>query len=331
MSIDLTAYQGYRGFLFVGDPHVSSGRIGRRKDDYTASVLEKLERSAEICHERQLVPVCLGDLFHRNGDSEIRMLNRLTRVLKKFPVPMLTLVGNHDMGQTTLGDEDVLTLLGETGVVTLVSTGLVGLFLFEEADEPVRLWACAHGAPIPHELPPTAGTSILVTHHDLAFGGSYPGAAPLQSIAHCDMVVNGHMHDTKPTAVHGGTHWHNPGNIEPLSVDMAGHIPKVWEWLPSQGPGQLLGIALPHAAEVFDMAGLQVAAASEADVSASLPTQESSFARLLTAQSQTEAARTDDGAVLLEDLETVFGTQNASESVRRLLLGLASTVTTPTA
>lgn len=325
MSIDLSRYQGYSGFLFIGDPHLSSTRIGRRKDDYAASVLGKLERCAEICRERNLIPLCLGDFFHRNHDSEIRMLNRLARTLKKFPVPVISLWGNHDMGQSAPSDEDVLTLLSETGLVVLTGAGEVGVFTL--GGVPVRLWACPYGEAIPKALPDTDGSTVMLTHHDLAFGGSYPGALPLHDVQNCDMVVNGHMHDTKPSLQVGRTHWHNPGNIEPLSVDLAGHIPRAWEWSPQQGVAALSGIDLPHVQDVFDMAGLQVAAASEAAVLETLPTQESSFAKLLSAQAENEAARTDDGAVLREDLETVFGTQNASESVRRLLLGLAGGLT----
>lgn len=325
MPTDVSRYQGFSGFLFIGDPHVSSTRIGRRKDDYTASVLGKLERCAEICRERNLIPVCLGDLFHKNHDSEIRTLNRLARVLKRFPAPMVTLWGNHDMGQAAPSDEDVLTLLNETGLVALTGVGEVGVF--QLGAQPVRLWACPYGEPIPSALPSAEVPTVLLTHHDLAFGGSYPGAAPLHDIANCDMVVNGHMHDTKPSLKTGRTHWHNPGNIEPLSVDLAGHLPRVWEWGPEQGTAKLTGIDLPHATDVFDMAGLQVSAASEAAVLAALPPQESSFAKLLSAQAENEAARTDDGTVLREDLETVFGTQNASEGVRRLLLSLASGLT----
>ena len=332
MSIDLSAYKGASGFLFIGDPHVSSKRVGRRKDDYLSSVLQKLEACAQLCDERNLVPVCLGDLLHRNDDSEIKMLNRLTRTLKKFSRKLLVLSGNHDLGQTSQSDEDVLTLLGQTEVVALLASGEVGVFEMldpNSADkhQKVRLWACAYGDQIPTSLPRFDGQTVMVTHHDLAFGGAYPGARPLTEVENCTLAVNGHMHDTKPSVRFAGMVWHNPGNIEPLSVDLATHKPCAWEWTPSTGSGALQGHALPHGTDLFDLAGLHVEAASSALVASDLPTQESSFARLLAHQTETEAARTEDATVLKGDLETIFETQNASDAVRRIFLDLAAGLT----
>lgn len=314
----------YRGFLFIGDPHVSSKRIGRRKDDYLSSVLAKLEACAEICARENLLAVCLGDLFHKNDDNGLQMLNRLTRCLKKFPEPMLVLDGNHDLGRAERSDDDALTLLGQTGVVQVLNAGLVAEFRLEAAGSAVRLWAAPYGSELPARLPSFEGTTILISHHDLAFGGSYPGALPLKEMHGCDIVVNGHMHDTKSSVAMGETVWHNPGNIEPLSVDLAHHVPCAWEWVPAIGKGSLRPHTLPHGTDLFDMAGLQVAAAGEAETAQTLPPQESSFAKLLARQNTAEAARTEDAAVLHEDLGLVFLAQNSSEAVRRLLLGLAA-------
>jgi hypothetical protein len=312
------------GLLFIGDPHVCSTSIGRRKDDYTKSVLGKLTAAAVLCHEKHLIPVITGDLMHRNDDSAIRMLNGLMRVLKSFPVPPIVLEGNHDRELTELSDSDVLMLLAQTGVVRLTGTGLVEVFDFEGAAEEVRLWACPYGAAIPGSLPAFKGKTVLLTHHDMAFGSAYPGAAPLSRVEHCDMVVNGHMHDTKKSVLVGDTWWHNPGNIEPLSVDLVAHIPRAWEWRPGQDTGALLGHELPHRTDVFDMAGLVVLASDAEDSVKSLPAVESSFAAMLDEQSTTEAARTADKSVLVEDLAAVLDAQNASDPIRKLMFALAA-------
>lgn len=314
------------GFLYIGDPHISSRNIGRRKDDYMRSGLAKLDACAALCWEKKLLPVILGDLLHRNDDSKPTMLNKLVRTLKRFPVAPLVLEGNHDKEKTELSDEDVLTLLVETDVVELVGEGAFREFLFEGAGAPVRLWGCPYGATIPRHLPEFNGATVMLTHHDMAFSSSYPGALPLIEIHNCAMVVNGHMHDTKPLQKMGQTVWHNPGNIESLSVDLAHHVPKAWEWRPDMATTELCGHLLPHGTDLFDIAGLEVAAADAGTAVAGLPTQESSFARLLASQSSTEAAKTTDGTVLVEDLGTVLSAQNASDPVRRLMLALAGKV-----
>ncbi len=317
------------GFLFIGDPHVCSTKIGRRKDDYTKSVLGKLSAAAAISREQQLYPVILEDLLHRNDDSEIKMLNGLIRALKDFPVAPLVLDGNHDRELSVLSDNDTLMALVLTGVVTLTGEGHVGEFAFEGSDTCVRLWACPYGARVPKKLSGFKGKTVLLTHGDFAFGTAYPGAAPIHEIEGCDMLVNGHMHDTKASVLAGATWWHNPGNIEPLTVDLVNHIPRVWSWTPQQDTRILTGHDLPHGSEVFDMAGLEVRA-SDADTAVrTLPTVESSFATMLDEQSTTEAAKTADKSVLTEDLSVVLDAQNATDAVRRLMFALAQGATPP--
>lgn len=313
-----------RGFLFLGDPHVCSTKVGRRKDDYLSSVLTKLEAAADLCRERQLLPIITGDLMHRNDDSNVRMLNRLTRALKKFPVAPVVLEGNHDREMTELSDSDVLMLLAQTEVIRLTGTGLMDVYEFEGASKAVRVWACPYGADLPNRLPDFDGLTVLLTHHDMAFGSAYPGAQPLKPIDNCSFVVNGHMHDTKKSVQQGDTWWHNPGNLEPLSVDLANHVPQAWEWTPDMDTSALMGHPLPHGTDLFDLAGLEVAPSKASDAVAELPAVESSFAAMLAEDNHTDAAKTEDRSVLIEDLTSVLEAQNASEEIRRLMLALAA-------
>src|ERR1700736_2930820 len=99
-----------KGFLFVGDPHVSSKRPGRRIDDYVASVIGKLRLAGEIARERDLVPVILGDLFHRARENDLPLLSQLLDVFNGYPMPPVVLGGNHDKQETQLRDVDALYL-----------------------------------------------------------------------------------------------------------------------------------------------------------------------------------------------------------------------------
>jgi len=312
-----------RGLLFIGDPHVSSKKIGRRKDDYLASVLGKLQACAEICNEHHLVPVILGDLFHRNDDSNLVMLNRLTRVLQSFETVPLVLEGNHDKEQTEASDSDALTLFAQTGVVRVLSqSGQSQVFNFQGTA--VRLLAFPYGSSFPRMVGHFEGTTWAISHHDLAFGSAYPGSSALQEIAGCDAVVNGHMHDTKKSVQMGATWWHNPGNIEPLSVDLAGHVPMAWKWVPGQPVDRLEGLALPHGTDLFDLTGLQVQAAEGAEIVEAYAPAASEFAQLLSTQSALDASRTDDATILLEDLNEVLEIAGVSESSKQLMQALAA-------
>ena len=314
------------GFLFIGDPHISSRRVGRRQDDYLSSVLEKLTACAQICELYELTPVILGDLFHRNDDNSLSMLNRLIGVMRLFPVTPIVLEGNHDKERSILSDNDALMLLHQTGVVRVaISSGLFDTFLID--DVPVNLLMAPYGTELPNSAPHgVEGFNVLITHHDMAFGSSYPGSQPLKAIRGVPMVVNGHMHDTKDMEIEGETHWHNPGNIEPLSVDLADHVPCAWQWSPALGPGKLEPHRLPHGTNLFDLTGIKIEAAEDAEASVVKVLENSEFAELLSSDNSMDASRTDDASVLGEDLEEVLSLSTVTAATQMLLRSLAKSV-----
>lgn len=324
-------HASYNGVLFIGDPHVSSKAVGRRKDDYLTSTLTKLEACAQRCKEFNLFPIILGDLFHTYDDNDLEMLYRLISVLKKFPAVPLVVEGNHDKGMTHLSPKDALSLLILTGVA-MVPQVEAEVGILEIKGNLVRIWACPYGAPVPPELPGYAGRTIMLTHHDLAFGSAYPGAMPLHPVKNCDMAVNGHMHGTKPSEKHGDTWWHNPGNIEPLSIADLDHLPRAWEWTPENLPGSLTGHNLPHGEDVFDLTGLHVKAATADESVLAYTTKlpnvvpDSSFAKMLQSRTSEDAEKTDDASVLQEDLALVLEETGASEATVALLNALMTSV-----
>ncbi len=320
-----------RGFLFIGDPHVSSVAPGRRVDDYLTTVLGKLEVAARICWEKKLIPVLLGDLIHRDNESSIAMLSRLNKGLRKFPCMPIELDGNHGKRQFRPTEGDMEHLLQDIGSLWLVqSPGLVGEFVFDGVA--VKLYGCPHEDALPTVLPANGddAVNILITHHDLAFEDGYPGAKPVLEIANCSMLVNGHMHKTMPSLQVGQMRAHNPGNIEPLSLDVIDHVPSVWEWSPEQLDFELVQHVVPHDSLCFDLTGVQVDASEDAQGAVDA-LKESQFAVLLAGEVSLDAHRTNDGTVLLEDLDVVCETARASEVARSLLSSLIRKATEGTA
>lgn len=316
-----------KGFLFIGDPHVSSVRPGKRNDDYTASVLGKLSEAARAATHLELIPVILGDLIHREAENSIGMVSKLIRVLKEFPCTPLELGGNghHGRHELDLVDEDIECLLQEARVLHLLSDPNTRLD-FEFSGQRVRLHIAPYGAQIPIWLDKDAGVfNILLTHHDLGFDTAYPGAQPLVEIKGVDILVNGHMHKTSTSVKLGQTVFHNPGNIEPLSIDCRDHRPAVWEWTPELGQG-LVPHYLTHNTNCFNLAGTHVeAATSTAGVEA---LKESRFAALLGSREHSgqDAVRTDEAAFLGDDLDAVLASTKVSSATATLLRVLASEV-----
>jgi hypothetical protein len=306
------------GILVIGDPHVGSRRPGRRTDEaWPRPVMAKLERCVAIANERDLVPVILGDLFDRAVERDVMLMSQLIRVLQGFRRRPIVNVGNHDIAHTMLSDGDSLALLGLCDVVDVVAaSGPVATLTI--GGRRLGLGMTPYGQAIPHDVTgafPDAQRVAWFTHHDIAFDAAYPGAVPPHGVCGCDFVVNGHVHKTQKPIEAAGTRWHNPGNIARQSVDLKDHVPRAWILDPD---GALDPEILPHASDVFDLTGRLVEAASETRVAAV----ESAFVSLLQAQSPAQVRRSDDGALVREEIEARFSDNGASHAVKAIVRSL---------
>jgi len=321
-SGDVRVIEGYDGILFIGDVHLSSKRPGRRVDDYAKAGLNKLSQCATIARERNLYPVFLGDLFHRAGENNLSLLAEVIRVCKEFPEPLLVLGGSHDRTEIWFTEKDAAYMMQAAGAVALIDEPGLQLVL-RVGDIRVALWASPAGSRIPDEVSSDADRTILITHHDFDFVGEYPGSIPLKEIVGCDMLVNGHMHTPAPSVIKGTTVCHNPGSITRVSVDLKDHKPVVTAWTPAQGVS-LEKIPLVVASNVFDLTGKEVYAADARDLKASLPKglRFSTFAAKLRTGGALEAQRSDDGAILIEEVEHYFSTFDKPDNLKRYILSL---------
>ena len=308
-----------QGLLIIGDPHVGSRRPGRRKDaDWPGPVLAKLDHCAAVARERDLATIILGDLFDRPGERDGALKAQLVRILKSFPHRPLVNVGNHDIEHTTLSDADTLALLGLCDVVDVASRSGPAL----ELHLPGRRFGIGL-TPFGHEIPKDVAGSfqevaslVWFTHHDIAFEGAYPGAVPPFAIHGCDLVVNGHIHKTKPSITAGRTRWANPGNIARQSVDLIDHVPRAWTL---SLDGELSPEVLPHQKEVFDLTGRLIEAATAGRVAGAV---ESAFVSLLQAESPGNLKRSQDGSIIRDEIEAQFESENTPDVVRAIVRSL---------
>lgn len=330
-----------RGILFIGDPHVSTrGPKRRLEQDWLGLTLDKLAQAVAIANERQLQPVCPGDLVDDPRDLNQILQVRLIRTLREFERRMATTVGNHDKKNTQLADDEVLTLLGAAGVVDLMAvSGFWGrTTLTSEEGETHRLLigmtpygfqvptSLAQAMGLPEDTDPAdaraqaqADTVLWITHADYAFEGAYPGAAELVEIPGIDMVINGHMHGVKKPVVKGQTVWYCPGNIVRWSVDQADHVPAVWAWSPfdTETMPSISGVRVPRlecialrhtpGAQAFDFEGRHSEASTLDDdaIAPLLPRAPSRFVSELSLQPQIRNDA-DRGSQLQEELQQIF-------------------------
>ena len=311
----------FEGILFIGDVHFDSRRVGRRIDDYTQAVLDKLDFCARLAQEKRLLPVCLGDLFNRHGENHLPSLNRLIDVLRRFPVPMKVLSGSHDRQGAWMSETDALSLLHSLSIIEAVDTTCIQSI--EINGGPVSLCFVPHGQVIADRFD-THGVGILVTHHDLGFKGLYPGAQPLKPVEGIRLWVNGHMHTRTDAVEFDSFTAYNPGSLVRPSVDLRHQTPVVSLWYPDT-PKALQFVEVPCAMDVFDLTGLEVEG-DERMLKAQLPSARSSlseFAKRLREQSHAlNATRSQDGSILLDALKEVFSELEVSDATKRYMTNL---------
>lgn len=228
------------GILWIGDPHVSAKRLGRRNDaDFLETVTGKLIQAGQISTRYNLFPCILGDFMHSATEITPRLMIMVMQALRSFPAVPWTIFGNdHDHVEHDLSDKDTLKAIVETGLLRLADQD--GTFsCITVNDLQVSLTTVPYGHAIPESIQPYLDAaqikpdiSVLMTHADLEFDSAYPGALPLAEVHACDFLVNGHMHKTQKLRQLGGMVAFNPGNITRVSVDMESHIPAVWAWRP---------------------------------------------------------------------------------------------------
>lgn len=310
------------GLLFIGDPHLSSRKPGRRKDDdFPAVVLGKIEHLVEVANRERYLPVFLGDMYDSPVEADEEVKTRLTRVLKKsWTVPVCN-VGNHDIRNAVLTDGDSLAYLAESGVVRACArSGPVETVTM--GGKKVGLGATPYGQSFPLDARPhfpDVDAVVWITHHDIAFADPYPGSAAPQAIAGCKLVVNGHMHLAKPFVKVGGTVWFNPGNITRQAIDAIDHEPAAWVLLAS---GALEKVGIPHEKAVFDLTGKLVSAISPGEDPRKSEGRDSEFVSLLQADDSMDMDRSDDGSILMEEISAKFAADGTEPDVRSVIESL---------
>lgn len=91
--------------LVIGDVHICDHAPGKRNDDYKDRILEKLNECVEIAKTSGVTHVLfLGDIFHLKAANRVshRLVQEMCDVLLSFEVPVIILVGNHDITDGSL-------------------------------------------------------------------------------------------------------------------------------------------------------------------------------------------------------------------------------------
>jgi DNA repair exonuclease SbcCD nuclease subunit len=111
-----------KSFIFFTDVHIRLTSPRRRTDDIFEAQLSKLEWIAQRAEELKCsFVVCGGDVGDA-WDWKISMVNKVADTLRKFTVPVYTILGNHDVPgrNPDLWKDTGLGLLDQMGVIKIL-------------------------------------------------------------------------------------------------------------------------------------------------------------------------------------------------------------------
>lgn len=323
MTCNLGGIFNADGVLYIGDPHASSRKPGGRKDeDFTLVVVDKLKQAFAIANRFNLIPVVTGDLLHRSRGDDERLYTLLLRAFKTSLHKPLVLLGNHDVHDETetslVTDDTTLAILIEANAFISIETAGYRVRI-KNSSFTQDIVFYPYGSGIPRSLSKEGADSVsIVSHHDMAFEGAYPGAMELFPIEGCDLLVNGHMHLTKPPVLMEDTLFWNIGNITRLSRDTVNHVPCVW--MQKLGDKKTLTpIALDYKKDVFDLfVPADKAGASTAVVS--------SFVALMRKQSELDGAKTEDCSGIADEMGKIQVELKSSKEACAILNALMTSI-----
>lgn len=311
----------YDGLLAIGDPHVESRQPGFRRDDYPNVILDKLRWCFNYAIENNLLPVLLGDLFDKPRDNPNWLVTQLIGMMQSIEV--VGVFGNHDCAETTLTENDSLSILVQSGCLQLVSKKRP--WIGEINGRQVVVGGSSYRERVPDEvrLPNRKNLFeedafiVWLTHHDISMA-DYDGVGRFSpfEIENVDLLINGHIHRRLASVQRGQTLWLTPGSISRRSRAEAilNHVPSVMRIDIRPTQHQLTFIEVPHepAEKVFH----------EILISQTVDT---GTARFVDGLKELKTRRTDSGAGLHQFLD--LNLPQFDDAVAKEIRKLAHTVT----
>jgi exonuclease SbcD len=198
--------------LIVNDPHIADQPPLGRIDNYTESILSKLEEVGEIAGKNGVsVVVLTGDIFHQKRANRVshKLVSRLIYILKAYPCRCLVVPGNHDLppdGMAGIKRQPIWTLVEAGAIGVLIHPYIIGGLILigrpwstERSIDPKYYALTEKERAVVLQSGSKAPPVILVAHGPIVppketriYDSTSIDQIPLANIA---MVAAGHLHD----------------------------------------------------------------------------------------------------------------------------------------
>lgn len=216
-------------FLFFTDAHIRGNNPSSRRDNFFETLKDKLSELVNVAQENKVKHVIFGgDLFDR-PDISLAVVKDFIKIIKNFPLPLLCVIGNHDVYGQNPGtvNRTILGLLEELGIVEFLSN--TPKVLITESNKTIQIT----GTHYYYDIDGTEKDSYIVKEKDCDFSihvahgfllekpfnneVRYTLIDEIANLTLADITLVGHYHSGFGVKKYNGKYFVNPGAISRIS------------------------------------------------------------------------------------------------------------------
>ena len=220
------------------DTHITAKTPSSRLDNIQDTIKNKLIEVGEIAKEENVDIILHGGDFFHTADVSNKFTGEIIEILKQYPVPIYTTIGNHDVYGYNINtlDNTKLGILQKANIINIVDRK--NPLVFTENNYKIGIEAqeyYAHideGSPNDFKFYGDADCKILVTHSMLLDKDFLPNVkyTKIEDVCtNANVVLAGHYHPGWKEQIKDGVLFMNPGSLLRVdnSLSMQTLIPKV--------------------------------------------------------------------------------------------------------
>ena len=207
-------------FLFFTDVHLKGENPLSRIDNYSESIIEKLNEIVDIANEQQVdFTLFGGDFYDTHRIYNYKVMRESISALKRLKSKLYYIIGQHD-----LKGYNIQTFATSASCFTFDQLNGKAELLAEATDLGDAWLIPSHVNEDIYELttrkPVTDKPTILLAHHLISNQSAFFDIIPCKDVAgYYDLILSGDLHKGVEYHEQGGTKFFNPGAVSRKTID----------------------------------------------------------------------------------------------------------------
>lgn len=231
------------GVLFIGDLLINTSAPGRRiDDDFLSAVITKLTFALNLCKEKELVPIIVGQAFYKSFD--VKVLTEIIPVLKESGAYFLpSMVDSKGSIESVLPKSNLGILLATDTVNIIDNENPLSLII---KNQKCNFHSSNTGNKFQASLEDSKINVLLLRQPNIESEDQINEMSDFQNI---DMIINAGTRLEGNEILSNNKTWKNIGPSVRTHLESEEYSPKVFEWNPTTGFKEYI---LPHNVHVMN-------------------------------------------------------------------------------